>query len=333
MLDKIIERVNRLKNKDYSQSIEKVIEQAIILPVLSDLGWDRDDTEEVYPQFQVDNRKVDYSLRIASKNKVFIEVKRTNEELEKHQNQLLDYSYRSGISLAVLTNGIDWWFFLPLLGVDWTQRKFYSINLRKQPESEVAERFIDFLSKPNVESDTAIRTAQKFHDGNIKSKTVSETLPIIWKEIIKGHSESLVEILMEETEKKCGFLPKREDVYHFLDKIKSEQNEPFVKEQYIVTDGSKDGNIEDINTEIGAQTILKVTIDGKVMNKVRINGSFPLVIRKESVQNYPRKNTYKRISNSDFFIFSNNNTENKKKYIESIAKQLGYRVQVVTIEK
>ena len=75
------------------------------------------DVSEVVPEHTVGNRRVDYALRPGSPNAVFIEVKRRGENLDRHQQQLLEYCFQEGVKLAALTNGLTWWLYLPLQAV------------------------------------------------------------------------------------------------------------------------------------------------------------------------------------------------------------------------
>jgi len=72
---------------------EAATKAAVVVKLLSLLGWDIFDVDEVTPEYSVAARRVDYSLRIGNVNKVFVEVKRTGEELENNQEQLLSYSF------------------------------------------------------------------------------------------------------------------------------------------------------------------------------------------------------------------------------------------------
>jgi len=71
---------------------EAATKQAVILRILKALGWDPFNIDEVYPEYSVGDKRVDYALRHNGRNKAFIEVKKVNEDLEKHQEQLLNYS-------------------------------------------------------------------------------------------------------------------------------------------------------------------------------------------------------------------------------------------------
>jgi hypothetical protein len=102
--------VESLKNDRRIVSFdEAATKQAIVLRILSMLGWDTFNVDEVTPEYSISGKKVDYSLRVNNANKTFIEVKKTSEDLENYHNQeqLLGYSFQEGVKLAVLTNGIS----------------------------------------------------------------------------------------------------------------------------------------------------------------------------------------------------------------------------------
>ena len=198
---------------------EAATKQAVILRILKALDWDPFNIDEVYPEYSVGNKKVDYALRHNGRNKVFIEVKKVIEDLEKHQEQLLNYSFQEGVKLAILTNGISWWFYLPLREGSWEQRKFYTIEIYDQESEEIVKKFEEFLSKENVISDRAIDNAENLYKSRQKQYLIKETLPKAWKKIITEPDELLVELLADTTEKLCGYKPDNEMVEQFLIRI------------------------------------------------------------------------------------------------------------------
>jgi len=193
--------------------------QAVVLRILKALGWDPFNIDEVQFEYSVTGKRVDYALRCNGKNKVFIEVKKVNEDLEKHQEQLLKYSFQEGVKLAILTNGISWWFYLPLREGNWEQRKFYTIEIYDQESEDITKKFEEFLSKENVISDIAIENAENLYKSRQKQYLIKETLPEAWKKIITEPDERLVELLADTTEKLCGHKPDNETVGQFLIKI------------------------------------------------------------------------------------------------------------------
>ena len=201
---------------------EAATKQAIVLRLLSILNWNTFNIDEVTPEYSVGGRKVDYSLRVEGVNKVFIEVKKIGEELENHQEQLLNYSFQEGIKLAVLTNGITWWFYLPLHEGSWEQRRFYTIDIIQQETEEIVSKFIDFLSKENITSREAIQNAEAVYKSHRKQTILKDTLPKAWDKIISDADEALIELISEITEKLCGYKPNPEMIEQFISKNKDQ---------------------------------------------------------------------------------------------------------------
>jgi len=204
-------------NKKISFFDEAATKQGIILKILSLLGWDIHNVDEVFPEYSVGEKKVDYALRYNNSNKVFIEVKKPAEELDKHQEQLLNYSFREGVRLAVLTNGITWWFYLPIYEGNWEQRKFYTIEIYDQKPEEILRKFIDFLSRENVITGKAIDNAENVYSSKQRELIIKETLPRAWNRIIDSFDEAFLEIIAETTEKLCGYKPDYQTIQIFIE--------------------------------------------------------------------------------------------------------------------
>lgn len=65
MIEQLTAFIESLKaNPKVSAYDEAATKQAIILPLLHLLGWDIHNIDEVTPEFSVENRRVDYSLRL-----------------------------------------------------------------------------------------------------------------------------------------------------------------------------------------------------------------------------------------------------------------------------
>ena len=197
---------------------EAATKNALILRCLSLLGWDIFNVDEVSPEYSVGKLSVDYSLRIDNANKVFVEVKRVREDLENHQEQLLSYSFKQGINLAILTNGIAWWFYLPLLEGDWEQRKFYTIDVFQQEAEDIASKFRDFLARENIARGKAVDNAKAVLESQQRRKKLQETLPQAWNMIVSEPDGLLVDLINETAEKICGFKADDNMIMDFLTK-------------------------------------------------------------------------------------------------------------------
>ncbi|MBI5642944.1 MAG: restriction endonuclease subunit R [Deltaproteobacteria bacterium] len=203
---------------------EASIKSGIILRFLSLLGWDPFNINEVKPEYTIETKRVDFSLRIGGINKAFLEVKRPAENLEQHQEQLLNYSFREGVKLAVLTNGKTWWFYLPLHEGNWEERRFFAVDFFEQDADSIASRFIDLLSKISITSGDAIKKAEDIYKNRKKNTVLKEAIPKAWDKIINDPDDLLVDLLIETTEKLSGFRPEVSDVEQFLDNLPQKIN-------------------------------------------------------------------------------------------------------------
>ncbi len=188
----------------------------IIRPILDLLGWGR---REITPEYGVGSRRVDYALEINGGNEVFIEAKKPQVDLENHQEQLLDYSFKEGVALAILTNGIAWWFYIPLKKGVWNDRKFYTIDILEQGIEDIVDKFDLLLSRQNVASGEAVRQAESILKSSQRDKIVKERLPEAWNKVIENAvspDSLLVDLLAETAEEVCGFKLESEEILRFM---------------------------------------------------------------------------------------------------------------------
>jgi hypothetical protein len=198
---------------------ELAAKSGIIEPVLRLLGWDTSiAASEVTLEYQVENRRVDYCLHPTKSNLVFLEAKKPAEDLEDQQilEQLLDYAFRQGVKLAVLSSGVTWSFYLPLTEGKWENRRFYTVDLIEQDSSEAASRLIDFLSRENVASGDGVRNAEKLLEGIRRQEIIADSIPDAWNRIVSEPNSLLLELIAERTNKICGFQPSPDDLSDFF---------------------------------------------------------------------------------------------------------------------
>ena len=213
----IAQAIDQIKGAGHLSGLdESATKQGVVLRLLSLAGWDTFDISRVVPEYTVGNRRVDYALRPDSPNAVFIEVKRPSENLEPHQQQLLEYCFEEGVKLAVLTNGRTWWFYLPLQAGNWEKRRFLTIDLESQKPETVENRFLEFLSPESVDSGQAVNNAEDLVESQQRAEIISQTIAEAWKQIIETPDDLLVDLISETTERICGFKPDAELVEQFL---------------------------------------------------------------------------------------------------------------------
>ncbi len=217
MKEELLQVVSELKSdRRLALLDEAATKQTVILRVLSALDWDTHNADEVKPEHPVADTKVDYALKLGGKLDVFIEVKRRAEPLEKHQEQLMNYCFREGVPLAVLTDGNTWWFYLPVQLGTWEQRKFCSIDIESQPVEQIAAQLTEYLSKENVASGKAEENARAAYETRKKAYDIGRALPEVWHKLVTEYDPILVDLIADKTEKMCGFRPDSSVVKSFM---------------------------------------------------------------------------------------------------------------------
>ena len=162
-IEKEIERRKR-KLKDHKklyQNNEAAVKDNIFRPILSSLGWNIEDPDEVVPEEKAGEGIADYCLKINKKRVLFIEVKNLSKDVEDHINQLARYCFDEGVDYGVITNGKKW---LLLKSYENNKklkdRKVWVIDIDDDKIEMVVTR-LDFISRENVKN---LRTLVKNQD-------------------------------------------------------------------------------------------------------------------------------------------------------------------------
>ncbi len=102
--------------RDLAQT-EEATKNAVVMPFLRMLGFDVFDPAQVIPEFVADvgikkGEKVDYAVSFNGKLQYLVEAKSITQKLSDAQySQLFRYFYVTTASIAILTNGMEYWFF------------------------------------------------------------------------------------------------------------------------------------------------------------------------------------------------------------------------------
>jgi predicted type IV restriction endonuclease len=205
MKKQIISFIDELKsNKKLGTFDEASTKQAVVLRLLSFLGWDIFNVGEVYPDYAIGTANVSYALRTRNTNKIFIEVKRVHKQLDNHQKALVNLGTREGVNMVVLTNGITWWFYLMAASGSWQQKWFYTIDIIKQRPDAFVTQLIELLDKDKVTKGQSLKTAKSLFQEK-KQKLAADFLPEAWNQVISQPNKIFVELLSETTEKLCRY--------------------------------------------------------------------------------------------------------------------------------
>ena len=225
MSSSITDFLNAIKIDELTNIDEATLKQTVILRLFSLLGWDIFSSIEVVPEFSISGKKVDYALCDEGKPRVFIEVKRSGEDLSNHQEQLLSYAFMQGIRLAVLTNGITWWFYLPLQEASWEERKFDSLDISRDDLSRFSEKIFNYLNKENVLSNKAVEVASQTFTEMRKRRTLDDAFPRAWSLIVNENNLEFLEIVNKKIEDISGFRASKENLERY---IRNQLGKPFI---------------------------------------------------------------------------------------------------------
>lgn len=192
-LQKEIERVRAISRRTLNEETTKT---AVVLPLLSVLGWKVSDPEEVYLEHQTGNGPVDFALHIKEKPVVFIEVKPARNNLvDEDKTQLLGYCEAAGVRLGVLTNGFSWYLYSGAASAEIGDA--VEIDLAEGDTDkirEIARDFGDFLSRDRVDDGANAHEA-------IKARRVDEELSKQWNRMLQNGNEILVRTLRSAMKK------------------------------------------------------------------------------------------------------------------------------------
>ena len=202
-------------NKKLSSFDQASTKQAVVLRMLSFLGWDIFNVDEVCPDYAANSSHVSYALRLGDTNKIFVEVKRIGEKLDNHQKKFVEIASGEDADIAVLTNGVAWWFYLTSSNGSWQQKWFYSADFFTQEPDAFVPQLIDLLTMDKVSKGQALKTAKNlFRDK--KQKMAADFLPKAWNQIISQPNNIFIELLSLQTEKLCGYKVDIKSIEKFL---------------------------------------------------------------------------------------------------------------------
>lgn len=156
------QKIEKLKD---SLQTEEATKNALIMPMLTALGYNVFDPTEVMPEYTCDigtkkGEKIDYAILKDGEPVILIECKHWAQDLSLHDNQLLRYFGVSTAKFGVLTNGIIWRFYTDLEKPNQMDTvPFLEVNLLALKDAQIEELKKFHKSYFNIE--TVLSTANE----------------------------------------------------------------------------------------------------------------------------------------------------------------------------
>lgn len=195
---------------------EAAISNGVVLRMLDLLDWPAFDTDVVWPQYQIENGRVDFALcDPPAKPAVLVEVKRLGSA-EAGEKQLFEYAFHQGIPMVVLTDGQEWHFYLPAERGSYQERRAYLLDIVERDLDEVERRLKRYLDYERVRSGDALAAARDDYRSMARKREVAKALPEAWAELVEDQDDLLVELLADKVQSISGFKPTKEDTAEFL---------------------------------------------------------------------------------------------------------------------
>ncbi len=135
----------------------------IIAPILGDLGWNPA-RQEILCEYPVGGKAkgwVDIALIGPNRLVALIEAKAPKENLAGHVEQVLGYAFFEGVDICVLTNGLEWWLYLPREDGPPDERRFTTLLIKRDSIGHLADDFETFLGKDNLIEGQAKKRAKQ----------------------------------------------------------------------------------------------------------------------------------------------------------------------------
>ena len=149
---------------------EATIQQYVVLPILRALGWNDANlaSMEIQPEYAVRGGSVDYALKVGQKLPLFIECKKWEEPLDRHEDQIITYAVKAGMPIVGLTNGKMWRFYFSWReGTSVSDRIFCETDIEDR-ESAISD-LEKYLLKSNVTSGKAKLDAETALEGKAET--------------------------------------------------------------------------------------------------------------------------------------------------------------------
>ena len=198
------ESLDKIRSSADECQIEEAVKFRMIAPVLVGLGWDTAGSEVQY-EYPVGSGRVDFALGKPGNIVAFIEAKAPRVDLGGHVDQVVRYAFHEGVDICVLTNGLEWWLYLPMERVQFGDRRFAVLRIREDSVERLHDDLDRFLSRENLVSGKAHELAQRRY-------ILDRTIPDVWRDMLNGPDDGLVELVRERVREQVDLLPTAEEV-------------------------------------------------------------------------------------------------------------------------
>ena len=161
-LQGVIEKLRKMieTQRRYLAENETRTRQALIDPLLRELGWDVSDPDLVELEYWVKKQRADYALMSDGQPVAVIEAKKLGVDLEDQIMQALNYANAGGIPYMIVTDGDKWEMYEVFKRGALEERLLMKFRLSEQPAHKNALQALAMWT-PNLASDGSPSEGQR----------------------------------------------------------------------------------------------------------------------------------------------------------------------------
>jgi hypothetical protein len=179
------------------------LKQAVVLKVLSLLGWDAFNASEVVPDFSAGGMTIDYALQTPSGSIFLHVINPLNERTFELQDRVIKTAAGNNVGLAVLTDGLQWGLYVPMAHASLYDKEFCRVDFRHDDPQEASSTLKKAIARRIAVSGTAFTRAEKTFNDRLKRKheTLSTSVTDTWARILEESNKVFTELLVIEAKR------------------------------------------------------------------------------------------------------------------------------------
>lgn len=221
-LRETVERIAAMSRPPANEEAAKI---RVLVPILAELGWDvhdHRDTGEVLWEHPVgpgsgagQKGRADIVLAKTGHGHrllCLIEAKSPKEDLSKHVDQLMGYAFHEGVDICVLTNGLEWWLYLPREPGPAASRRFAELRLSSSSHQQVADDLEAYMGKANLYGGEAERRAKEALSKLREAERLKTEMPKVWRRMLDEPDQELVDLFARRVHERVRLRPSPEVV-------------------------------------------------------------------------------------------------------------------------
>lgn len=193
VIKKLRNRINKISNKNIGEQNTK---STLIEPLLTVLGWDVEELEEVTREFRrkPQDNPVDYALFMFRSPCLFIEAKSLSKDMNDRKwiSQTLGYATVVGVEWCVLTNGDEYRIYNSHAAVDVEDKLFRVVSLTDIQKTEYTVDTLTLLTKDKM--------SEKLLDVYWKSHFIDRRVKSTLEDLLKNEDGGLLRTIKRHSD-------------------------------------------------------------------------------------------------------------------------------------